>query len=220
MIAADNANGSGGGGTIVGSVLPKVLAKPKPKVRPRKPAVRARPHTSGGNNNNSGGNTKPHTSGGGGGGGKPVSVAPKPKAPVIPSIAAFLGGDSAYQQALAGGKRTLADYISDIARRRTEATTQYGQTKSSMEHDRATQLDDLRQEYASRGLINSGLFGEAQGKFQQQFTDQLNSLDQQQSGLLADLLSQQKNYQREYDLAVQQAKQDALARRAAQYRIG
>jgi hypothetical protein len=89
-----------------------------------------------------------------------------------------------------------------------------------MERDREQQLADLENEFASRGLIQSGLYGEEQGRFQQQFTDQLTALDQQQTGLLADLLSQQKNYQRENDLAMQQAKQEALARRAAKYKIG
>lgn len=173
-------------------------------------------HSSGG-----GGGSSHHSSGGGGGGGR-VSVprAVKPKLPVVPSINSYLGTDSTYQQALTGGKRTLADYLSEIARRRGEAGTQYNQTVSNMNNDRTQQLDDIRQEFASRGLINSGLFGQEQGKFQQQFTDQLNALGQQQSGLLSDLLSQEKNYKRENDLALQQAKQEALARRAARYNIG
>jgi hypothetical protein len=159
-------------------------------------------------------------SSGGGGGGGGGAVVSHTAAPVIPSINAYLGTDSAYQQAVSGGKRTLADYIADITRRKGEATTQYNNTVDSMGRDRTTQLDQLRQEYASRGLINSGLFGQKEGEFQQQYNDQLNALGQQQSGLLADLLSQQNNYKREYDLAVQQAKQEALARRAAKYQIG
>lgn len=158
--------------------------------------------------------------GGGGGGGGGGGFTSHAAAPVIPSIAAYLGTDSAYNQAVSGGKRTLADYIADIGRRRGEANTQYKNTTASMARDRATQLDQLRQEFASRGLINSGLFGQKEGEFQQQYNDQLNALGQQQSGLLADLLSQQHNYQREYELAIQQAKQEALARRAAKYQIG
>ncbi len=88
-----------------------------------------------------------------------------------------------------------------------------------MERDRVNQLDALRQEFASRGLIQSGLFGEEQGKFQQNFTDQMNTLGQQQSGLLNDILSQEQNYRRESDLALEQAKQEAIARRAAKYKL-
>jgi hypothetical protein len=131
-----------------------------------------------------------------------------------------LGTDSVYQQSLSGGKRSLADYLSELGRRRGEAGTQFNQTKAGMERDRTQQLSDLENEFASRGLIQSGLYGEEQGKFQQQYSDQLNALGQQQSGLLADLLSQETNYRRENDLSMQQAKQEALARRAAKYKIG
>lgn len=171
-----------------------------------------------------GGSSRRRSSGGGGGGGSrsatpaPRVAAPRPPAP--PNINSYLGTDSVYQQALSGGKRSLADYLSELGRRRGEATTQYNQTRASMERDRTQQLADLEAEFASRGLIQSGLYGEEQGRFQQQFTDQLNALGQQQTGLLADLLSQEKNYRRENDLAMQQAKQEALARRAAKYKIG
>lgn len=158
------------------------------------------------------------SSGGGGGGGGSFNSAGS--ALRAPSINSYLGGDSVYQGALSGGKRTLADFLSELGRRRGEAGTQFNQTKASMERDRVQQLEDLRNEFASRGLIQSGLYGEEQGKFQQQFTDQSTALQQQQAALLADLMSQEKNYRRESDLSLQAAKQEALQRRAAKYQIG
>lgn len=146
-------------------------------------------------------------------------VTPRPK-PVVPSIAQYLGTDSAYQGSVRGSKRSLADFISDIGRRRGEAGTQFNQTIGNMERDRVQQLEDLRNEFASRGLIQSGLYGEEQGRFQEQFSTQMNALKQQQAALLADLLSQETNYKRENELALEQAKQEALARRAARYKIG
>ncbi len=153
----------------------------------------------------------------GGGGGSSYSA---PKVAKAPGIASYLGTDSVYQQALRGGKRSLADFISELGRRRGEATTQFNTTKSSMERDRTQQLEALRDEFASRGLIQSSLFGEEQGRFQQQFQTQMDSLGQQQTALLADLMGQQKNYQRENDLAIEAARQEALQRRAARYKIG
>jgi hypothetical protein len=158
------------------------------------------------------------SSGGGGGGYVPRSAAPKPPTP--PSLASYLGMDSVYQQSVRGGKRSLTDFLSEIQRRRGEAGTQFNQTKASMERDRTQQLESLRDEFASRGLIQSGLYGEEQGRFQKQFTEQGNALAQQQAALLADLLGQEKNYRRESDLALEQAKQEAIARRAAKYKIG
>jgi hypothetical protein len=174
--------------------------------------------SSGGSSRNSGGGGSSRGSGGGsfGGGGG----SSKPSTPSIPSLGAYLGTDSTYQSAVSGGKRTLADFLSELNRKKGEATTQYNQTSGNMQRDEAQQLSDLKDEFASRGLINSGLYADQQGKFQQQFTDQKNALDQQQAGLLADLMSQQTNYQREQDLALQAAKQEAINRRAAQYKIG
>lgn len=175
---------------------------------------------SSGGNYGGGSSHSSRNSGGGGGGGFSGGGGGGNSAPHIPSLNSYLGTDSTYQSALSGSKRTLADFISELGRKRGEATTQYTQTGANMERDRQQQLSDLKDEFASRGLIQSGLYGQEQGKFQQQFTDQKTALDQQQAGLLADLLSQQKNYQREQDLAVQAAKQEALQRRAAQYKIG
>jgi hypothetical protein len=150
----------------------------------------------------------------------PVKPKPAPVKPAVPSIDAYLGTDSTYQDVLRGGKRTLQDFLSDLTRRKGEAGTQFNTTLSSMNRDRDQQLAALRDEFASRGLIQSGLFGEEQGRFQQQFTDQMGALQQQQTGLLADLLSQETNFKREQQLAQEAAKQEALQRRVAKYNIG
>lgn len=153
---------------------------------------------------------------------KPSVKIPKaaPKKPSIPGINSYLGTDSGYQDVIRGGKRSLEDFLSELTRRKGESETQFGMTKGNMERDRTQQLDALRQEFASRGLINSGLFGEEQGRFQQDFMTQQTALEQQQAALLADIMSQEKNFRREQELAIEQAKQEALQRRAAKYNIG
>lgn len=215
------------GGSSIGAALGKVAAKVAKKT------------TSGsGNkvgrsaakiNRNSGGSSRRSSSGGssrssysgssGGGGYSGGSGGGGYSAPKPPSLAAYLKTDSAYQGSIRGGKRSLADFLGDIGRRRGEAGTQFTQTTASMERDRVQQLADLRDEFASRGLIQSGLYGQEEGNFQKKFTEQSTALQQQQAALLADLLSQEKNYRRENDNASEAAKQDALQRRAAKYGI-
>lgn len=227
MLAAD---GGGGLGAALGQVAARTAKSVKKNLTSRGSSSRSsgyahsvnrKPRYSsssgGGSSFSSGGGSSrggsSRSSGGGGGGAAP-------KAPSVPSLNDYLGTDSVYQQSVSGGKRSLNDFLSEMTRRRGEAGTQFTQTQGSMERDRVTQLEDLKNEFASRGLIQSGLYGEEQGKFQQKFTEQQTALQQQQAALLADLLSQEKNYRRENDLATQQAKQEALARRAAKYNIG
>lgn len=210
----------GGIGSSLGALAGKVAKRTSGRgYNLGRAAARINKRSSGGGSGRgySGNNYSERSSGGGNysGGGGGSYTAPKP-----PSISSYLGTDSTYQNAVRGGKRSLADFLSDIGRRRGEAGTQFNQTSASMERDRLKQLDDIRQEFASRGLINSGLFGQEQGKFQQTFMDQMNTLKQQQASLLADLLSQETNYKREQELALEAAKQEALLRRAQQYNIG
>lgn len=153
-----------------------------------------------------------------GGGGAPAPS--KPPTPAAPSIGSYLGTDEAYQQAVRGGKRSLSDFLSEMNRRRGEAGTTFNQTKQTMETDRVNQLEKLRDEFASRGLIQSGLYGQEQGRFQEQFAQQMHTLEQQQAGLLSDLLGQERNYRREQELALEVARQEALARRAQRYKLG
>lgn len=193
-------------------------------------AGRRRRKSSSGSGSSSGGSRRRITSSGGsggssrrgssGGGGRSVPKPAARPAPVVPSLAQFLAGDSTYQQSVRGGKRSLTDFLSELGRRRGEAGTQFTQTKSSMERDRVQQLEDLRDEFASRGLIQSGVYGEEQGRFQQQFQEQMTALQQQQAALMADLLSQETNYKRESELALEQARQEAIMRRAQRYKIG
>lgn len=216
-------------GTSLGSAVAKAVKKtPKSTgravghaaakaVKPRKKVVSSHSSRSSSRSSSSSSRSK---SSGSSGGGVGRSVAAAVKKPVIPSLASYLSGDSTYQGAVRGQGRTLADYLSELTRRRGEAGTQFTQTQASMERDRTQQLDDLKNEFASRGLIQSGLYGQEQGKFQQQFTDQSNALNTQQTGLLADLMDQEKGYRRENDLALEAAKQQALQRRAAKYNIG
>lgn len=218
------------GGTGIGSALGKAVAKTTKRttgssvgravaktVKPKKTSS-----SSSSRNSRSSSGSSSRSSGGSGSSGGSVgrSVASAVRRPAAPSLSSYLGGDSAYQNAVRGQGRTLQDYLSELGRRRGEAGTQFNLTKGSMERDRTQQLADLQNEFASRGLIQSGLYGQEQGRFQQQFTDQFNALNTQQTGLLADLMGQEKNYRRENDLALEAAKQEALQRRAAKYNIG
>lgn len=140
-----------------------------------------------------------------------------PPRPKPPSLKEYLGSDDVYQQARRGGKRSLRDFLSDINRKRGETKTNFRMTREQMEEDRLRQLDQMRQEFASRGLIHSGLYGKEQGQFQEQFQQQMEQLEQSRTQLMSDLLSQETSFRREQEMAMEMAKQEALARRSARF---
>lgn len=212
---------SGSIGRAVGSAV-KAVAKPSAS---RRRYTGSSGRSSGGSgasysrsrNNSGGGGGGGYSSGGGGGGGGGTGRSGGSGGVGAPSLKDYLAGDGTYQTFASGNKRSLNDFLSEMGRRRGEAGTQFNQTRQSMERDRTTQLDALRDEFASRGLIQSGLYGEEQGNFQKKFTEQMTALQQQQAGLLSDLLGQETNYKRENQLALEQARQDALLRRSQKY---
>lgn len=215
-------------GTIIGGAAKKAATTAGSSTKSKsglgsKPKTSTKPKSTGGGSSKGGGG-KGYSGGGrttGRSGNSGTTGSSKPAAkPVVPSIAAYLGTDSIYQDTLRGSKRTLADYLSELGRRKGEATTQFEDTQAGMERDRVQQLKDLENEYASRGLINSGLYAEEQGDFQENYMTQLQALQKQQAALLADLVTQQTNFQREQELANERARQEAIARRSAKYNIG
>lgn len=148
----------------------------------------------------------------------PSGPARKPK-PKPPSVKSYLAGDVTYQDLVRNQQRTLADFMADLNRQRGEAKTSFGDVTRSMESERERSLKAMMDEYAARGLLSSGLYGEAQGNYQKDWAAQMSQLQQGQSSLLADLLSQQTNFQREQQLAAEAARQDAIRRRAQKYGI-
>lgn len=192
-----------------------IAGRPQPKPRP-KPAPRTPSSGSSARAPSSGG-SRPVSSNRTPGRVEPVTK-PKPKPP--PSVKNYLAGDTGYQQLLRGQQRTLADFLADIGRQRTEAKTSFGDVTRSMEQEKERALEAMQNEFASRGLLQSGLFGKEQGEYNQDWANQMTQLEQGQQSLLSDLLSQRTNFQREQQLAQEAARQSAIRRRAEKYGIG
>lgn len=77
------------------------------------------------------------------------------------------------------------------------------------------QLND----FASRGLLQSSLYGQANNDLIRSLTDQLSGLETSKSNFMTNLAQQLSAYQNQNTASQQQAKADALARYAAQYGV-
>lgn len=148
-----------------------------------------------------------------------IRGAPGAAPGAVPNLQNFLAGDVDYQNFLRGGKRTLADFLNELGRERTEGVTSFNTSKADMNLQRERGLEAIMNEFASRGLLKSGLLAEEQGDFNRDWQTQMTAMEQAHQGFLGDLTSQQRNFEREQALAQEAARQEALRRRAERYGI-
>jgi hypothetical protein len=175
--------------------------------------------------------------GGGGMGGGQALSAPAPQM----SEADWLAGDQSYIRQMAALKAAMENFTADQGAQTTRYNTDFNTGLSQLgfsgrpdaagsdpftteggmwnETDQNTasgrafsnQLND----FASRGVLQSSLFGKARNDLQRSLNDQLNSVVSGRTNFLDDLMRQKTAYQQENESAGRSAREEALARMAA-----
>jgi len=172
--------------------------------------------------------SKSVSSGGGGGGGGSISggggggtgfssggqlgtgMAP------VPDIGTFLSGDPTYQSQLAALNKALADYRAQMQDSENQYNVSYTGNTRDLGTQRGLGQTDLGNDYASRGLYESGLQAKAMGDLLDMFARRQSDLDTNKANFLSNTNRDYGNFQSENNLSGEKAKQDALNRRAAQ----
>jgi hypothetical protein len=163
--------------------------------------------------------------GGGGGsvgrssfnGGGSAPAAPKPTPP--PNLWQYLRGDTTYQDQVSQLRKAYSDYLASQNNDKTQYETQYGLGVKNLGQDRTKSFDDLLNDYAGRGLLNSGVYGQAYSDLQSQYDSRQTQLDAQRKSFLDDLATNLTNFRGDQQTTQTSAKQEAIARRAAKYGI-
>lgn len=171
---------------------------------------------------------------GGGGGGGGVAMGAAAAAPAV-SDEDYLAGESGYQAQLAALMRALSDYTADDTAQRTRYTTDYSEATKNLgwrdpDGDGAQpgnwDLEDLNtasgrgyqnqvNDFASRGMLQSSLYSEANDNFMRSMNEQLGSMNKAKTDFLSDRDRQLNSFKGENTLSQQQARAEAIARRAA-----
>lgn len=149
----------------------------------------------------------------------PASIAPGPVKPIIPSLDEFLGGDTTYQDQLRQFDRTLGDFVANLSTRKDRLTADYGENKRNMDQQRTKDLESILNDYASRGLMGSGLFVDENAQYEKTFAQQLADFERQFGQSQTDLTLEDTQFRREQELAKEAARQDAARRRAEKFGI-
>lgn len=155
--------------------------------------------------------------GGGGGGGGTTPKVSKPKPP--PSLSFWLRHDADYQDQLRAFGRSLSDFMADVGRRKTTLGTDYKTGVKRMGDQRVKDIQDIMNDFAARGLLKSGLYGQRQADYEKQYQQNLTDLETQNKKSLTDISNEEKNFRRQQELQKESARKEAARRRAEKYGI-
>lgn len=135
----------------------------------------------------------------------------------VPTDAAFLAKDSTYLAQLAAMNKALADYRSQMGQSENQYNTDYASRVNDLNINRDESLNNQADDFASRGMYTSGVYGHDRSDLLGNFSRRQADMDTARSNYLSGLQSNYANFQGDQGVSMTQAKQDALARRAAQY---
>lgn len=142
-----------------------------------------------------------------------------PKAPKPPSLKDYLGTDSTYMQQSAALQKAKQDYLAQQGQSRTQYETNYAGDLDTLKTNRTQSLGDLENDYAGRGLLQSGLYADSMSDMNTDYDKRTSALEQAKAAFLAQMAGDLTNFTSEQGLTLTKAQQEAAARRAAKYGV-
>lgn len=189
---------------------PTVRATPKPRRAPA-PVPRSYGSSSGGSSR--GGGSLGSSRGG------QISYSTPPPPPKPPTLADFLKTDSTFSMQQSALEKAKADYLAQQNKTKTQYETSYTGDLSTLGENRTAALADLENDYAGRGLLQSGLYADSLATTNNDWNKRQSALEQARAAFLSGLTDDFTNFSQEQTLTLQRAQQEAAARRAAQLGI-
>jgi hypothetical protein len=149
---------------------------------------------------------------------KPAAKKPAPKKK--PSATAkYLAGDTTYQRQLADYNKSKADYEANYKRQTGIINRDYAESQRSLNRQGAQDRLDQQNDFAGRGILHSGVFAKALGDYNTDFNARMKQLTTGRGDQVNDLSFQRKSFLDQLRIEMNNAREDALRRRAAQLGI-
>lgn len=152
-------------------------------------------------------------------GGTIVSKPPvkKPgKKPPMSALDKWLAGDDVYQQQLAEFNKEKANYQAQYQGQVDKQNRDYATTNRQMQTQATQDRADQQYDFAGRGILNSGVYAKSLGEYNTDFQQKINNLLQGKTDALGNLADERTNFLQQLQLNLQNAKNDAIRRRAQQ----
>lgn len=140
--------------------------------------------------------------------------AAKPNQSPFPSIEEYLAGDLYYNTILSDLQRNLEQFNIQNGAAQGDINSLFGITMDRMNKEKGRATTDIKDDFGARGIINSGLFGKSISDYNDDFSDKVEDLNRDRSMQLRNLGFESSNFQSLTDTQENQAKLDAIRRRA------
>lgn len=143
----------------------------------------------------------------------------KKKASKPSASSRYLAGDTTYQQQLAGFNQSKADYNANYGRQSSIVSRDYAASQRALNRQGAQDRLDQQNDFAGRGILHSGVFAKALGDYNTDFNARVQALSSGRTDQLGDLAAGRKSFLAQLQTEMNNARQDAIRRRAAQLGI-
>lgn len=150
---------------------------------------------------------------------KPAKKKPAPKKKPRSATAKYLAGDTTYQQQLADYNKSQAEYNSNYSRQSGIVNRDYAESQRTLNRQGAQDRIDQQNDFAGRGILHSGVFAKALGDYNTEFNSRIKALTTGKTDQLGDLAAQKSSFLRQLQIEMNNAREDALRRRAAKLGI-
>lgn len=141
----------------------------------------------------------------------PAPAVPKPKTPSWQ--------DADYNSQISAIQRALDLYKSQMGVQRTRAGTQYADSSRDMDQQKVRDSSDMENDFASRGVVTSGVYGTSVGDYNKEWGQQKEGLSKQYKDALADITMNYTSYLNDIKTQKEQARLDAVRRRAQELEL-
>lgn len=207
-----NANANGPGGPANKGPDRAAIRRRQQKNEPSKPAGYQAEKGKGGSspvaNKIKKAATRPHT---------PAPAAPGPIQP--PGLDEWLAGDVNYQSGFSGLQNALQKYRLQNEAAQGNVKGTYQTAISRMGEERTKALQSMKDDFASRGLLDSGMYAQANSDYDTSYNQQLADLGTDQQNSLQSLLDELSGEESNNSSAIEALRLEAIRRRAEQYGI-
>jgi len=139
--------------------------------------------------------------------------------PAPPSIEDYLGLDTGYLGQMQQLQKALSDFQASQLQQQNQFDVDNTRQLRDLGIQQQQQQDSLQEDFAARGLANSGAFADALGQLNQGFLGQQTDLNTGRSNFMSQLEQALQDFQSQQNMAQQQARQDAIGRRAQKFNL-